>query len=112
MTGALCNAGLQQEQGNDFEVHTFAETTAVQFGKLSDKEIAAYIATGRSTAQLQSGCARLLFKIHLFVSPLRIATIALQLASSHENCQGFSLHNTVLLLAKCSQSLLAKHTVT
>ena len=45
-------AGLQQDlRGQDlrnsFEVHTFAETTAVQFGKLSDQEIAAYIATGR-----------------------------------------------------------------
>lgn len=39
-------AGLQQDLADGFEVHTFAETTAVQFGKLSDQEVAAYISTG------------------------------------------------------------------
>lgn len=39
-------AGLQQDLGNNFEVHTFAESTAVHFGRLSDQEVAAYIATG------------------------------------------------------------------
>lgn len=39
-------AGLQQDPEGSLEVHTFAESTAVQFGKLSDQEIAAYIATG------------------------------------------------------------------
>lgn len=33
-------------------MHTFAETTVVQFGKLSEQEIAAYIATGTSAAKL------------------------------------------------------------
>ena len=39
-------AGLQQDPEGSLEVHTFAESTAVQFGKLSDQEVAAYIATG------------------------------------------------------------------
>ena len=39
-------AGLQQDVEDKFEMHTFAVSTAVQFGKLSDQEVAAYIATG------------------------------------------------------------------
>lgn len=39
-------AGLRQDLENNSEVHTFVESTAVQFGKLSDQEVAAYIATG------------------------------------------------------------------
>lgn len=39
-------AGLQKDPENNVEVHTFVESTAVQFGKLSDQEVAAYIATG------------------------------------------------------------------
>ena len=39
-------AGLHQDLQNNFEVHTFAESTAVHFGKLSDQEVAAYVATG------------------------------------------------------------------
>ena len=46
----LC-AGLSQ---NDAQVHTFSETTAVQFGKLSDQETAAYIATGAALVTLVS----------------------------------------------------------
>jgi hypothetical protein len=38
--------GLGQGNTSKFEVHTFAETTAVHFSKLSEQEIAAYIATG------------------------------------------------------------------
>lgn len=41
-------AGLPQDIEDNFEVHTFAESTAVQFGKLSDQEVVAYIATGTS----------------------------------------------------------------
>jgi len=36
--------GLGQGSTTKFEVHTFAETTAVHFSKLSEQEIAAYIA--------------------------------------------------------------------
>lgn len=39
-------AGLQQNLADGIEVHTFAETTAVQFGKISEQEVAAYISTG------------------------------------------------------------------
>ena len=39
-------AGLGQDSNAKLQVHTFSETTAVQFGELSDEEIAAYIATG------------------------------------------------------------------
>lgn len=42
----LCSNGLGQGNTTNFEVHTFAETTAVHFSKLSEQEIAAYIATG------------------------------------------------------------------
>ncbi|DBA74785.1 TPA: hypothetical protein ACH3X2_009308 [Trebouxia sp. C0005] len=45
-TLVLCSNGLGQGNTSKFEVHTFAETTAVHFSKLSEQEIAAYVATG------------------------------------------------------------------
>ncbi|KAA6416484.1 MAG: hypothetical protein FRX49_13544 [Trebouxia sp. A1-2] len=38
--------GADTGNTSKFEVHTFAETTAVHFSKLSEQEIAAYVATG------------------------------------------------------------------
>ena len=41
-----CRAGLSQGDAVDTQIYTFSETTEVQFGMLTDKEISAYIATG------------------------------------------------------------------
>ena len=49
--------GLGQGITKNFEVHTFAETTAVHFSKLSEQEIAAYIATGAHLVLLQKSAA-------------------------------------------------------
>ncbi len=46
--------GLGQDNTSTFEVHTFAETTAVHFSKLSEQEIEAYIATGTHWVRLQN----------------------------------------------------------
>ena len=43
---------MGQGDKSKLDMHTFAETTVVQFGKLSEQEIAAYIATGTNTANL------------------------------------------------------------
>lgn len=51
--------GLDQGHNSKLDMHTFADTTVVQFGKLSEQEIAAYIATGTNAANLFTPSKRL-----------------------------------------------------
>lgn len=82
VTLILSSNGLSQNDALDTQVHTFSETTAVQFGKLSDQEIAAYIATGETYGK--AGAYGIQGAASVFVKSIN---------GDYFNVMGFPLHS-------------------
>ncbi|KAL3135415.1 hypothetical protein ABBQ32_007597 [Trebouxia sp. C0010 RCD-2024] len=87
-TLVLSANGLQQDLADGFEVHTFAETTAVQFGKLSDQEVAAYISTGEPFGK--AGAYGIQGAASVFVKHIR---------GDYFNIMGLPLHSFATVLS-------------